>query len=149
MIRFDEPVSVLLRCAQQLYPALATKVVLVDGMHAADGAWGMTWWPDGAGELHPDWEDGITALILIDASAPYYAVPDILAHELAHAVAGPDGGHADVFAAAYLALHAAFSRAHGCEPTAELVAELHTLVDCARTGRPYEPAGSEIVPGGV
>lgn len=146
MIRFVEPVSALIECGLAEFPFLSTKVVLVSGMATAEGAWGQTWWPDESGELHPQWEDGITALVQIDANAPYYAMPDILAHELAHVVAGPDGGHGDVFADAYLRIHAAFCRAHGEEPTAEMLAELHELIECARTRRTF---GTEPTPAPV
>lgn len=147
MIRFVEPVSALMECAILEFPTLSTKVVLVSGMATAEGAWGQTWWPDDSGELHPDWEDGITALVQIDAAASYYAMPDILAHELAHVVAGPDDGHGDVFADAYLRIHAAFCRAHGEEQTEEMLAELHDLIECARTGRPFgtEPAPEPLL----
>ncbi|PWC89800.1 hypothetical protein TSH100_03955 [Azospirillum sp. TSH100] len=146
MIRYKEPVSGLIQCALGEFPSLSVKVMLVAGMADQEGAWGQTWWPDASGELHPDWEAGIDALIQIDGGAPYYAIPDILAHELAHAVAGPDGGHGDVFADAYLRIHKAFCRAAGQEPTPEQLAELHELIDCARTGRPFgtEPA-SDLV----
>lgn len=135
MIHFTEPVSTMLACAQAEYPSLRTKIVLVSGMAIDEGAWGQTWWPDASGELHPDWQDGIDALVMIDAVAPYYALPDITAHELAHVVAGPDGGHGEAFAAAYLRIHAAFCRAHGEEPTPALLAELQEAIECARTGR--------------
>ena len=136
MIRFDEPVSLLVSSARQIFPDLSTKVVLVDGLAKAEGAWGMTWWPDESGARHPLWEDGISALIQIDGAAAYYAMPDILAHELAHAVAGPDDGHGEHFADAYRRIHTAFCSAHGAEPTAEHLAELDELINSARTGQP-------------
>ncbi len=66
-----------------LYPDIRAIVIVCSGLFENEGAYGCTTFPD----------DGSIPIIEIDVNVPIGSFPEILAHEIAHVVVGPDAGH--------------------------------------------------------
>lgn len=81
----NDPPAIVARAFRELYPKAEYIAQLVPDLRDETGAtvYGETLFPD----------DGSTPVISISAEAPISAAPELLAHELAHVVAGKDAGH--------------------------------------------------------
>lgn len=89
-----DPFNVLLAVFEGRSAASVT-VIWVSDLHAAEGAWGRTHF------------DGHPIIIELDVDCPVRGALDVLAHELAHVIAGLDEGHGPKWEAAKDALLAA------------------------------------------
>lgn len=76
----NDPIKILEEAYQNLYGAINFELYWDI---ITDDAVGMTFFPD----------DGSTPQILIDVRLEMYKVPEIIAHEMAHVVAGEKSGH--------------------------------------------------------
>lgn len=88
----NDPPAIVARAFGELYPKAEYIAQLVPDLRDETGAtvYGETLFPD----------DGSTPVISISAEAPISAAPELLAHELAHVVAGKDAGHGPEWEAA-------------------------------------------------
>lgn len=102
MIIFEnDPFQAVISAVHALYPDAVAAVQWVEGLHAEQGAWGCTEFD----ALPPG-----VALISLDASMPVSAAVEVLAHELAHVIAGPDAEHGPEWEQAFSAIHAEYCR---------------------------------------
>lgn len=97
----NDPPAVVALAFRELYPGIEYYAQLVPDLHdETDGkAYGLTLFPD----------DGSTPVICISAEAPIAAEPELLAHELAHIVAGEEAGHGPEWKAVEDAIHAKYN----------------------------------------
>lgn len=81
----NDPAAIVARAFRDLYPGLEYTAQLVPTLEDDNGGpvFGQTLFPD----------DGGIPIISISAEAPANAVPELLAHELAHLVAGVEADH--------------------------------------------------------
>lgn len=92
-MKFD-PFGLLIRLFNDTGCPVNVTVEFVSGLHAQEGRWGLTnFSDDGKAEIH------------IDGDCPVAGAVDVLAHELAHVIAGFDAGHGKAWEQAYSALH--------------------------------------------
>ena len=89
-----DPFNVLLSVFGRQSEAAVT-VVWVSDLHAEEGAWGRTHF------------DSNPIIIELDVDCPVRGALDVLAHELAHVIAGFEAGHGPEWEAAKAALLAA------------------------------------------
>jgi len=100
---FEDPFEAVLRAAAKLGADARVRFVHCSELPRLPGlrfwrrAKGVTWWPD----------DGSSVEVLIDAQLRrgVQGTLDILAHELAHVIAGPEDDHGPAWAAAYEAIY--------------------------------------------
>ena len=78
----NDPPAIVARAFRELYPRTEYIAQLVPDLRDESGAavYGETLFPS----------DGSTPVVSISAEAPISAAPELLAHELAHVVAGED-----------------------------------------------------------
>ena len=88
----NDPPAIVARAFRELYPRTEYIAQLVPDLRDESGAavYGETLFPS----------DGSTPVVSISAEAPISAAPELLAHELAHVVAGEDAGHGPKWKAA-------------------------------------------------
>lgn len=88
----NDPTAIVALAFRELYPRLRYYAQYVPNLEDEDGktAYGLTIFPD----------DGSTPVICISAEAPISAAPELLAHELAHVVAGETAEHGPEWKAA-------------------------------------------------
>jgi len=79
----NNPIELVIRAAQNLYPDLDVKIWFNPGLNQECGE---------ALALLVTCEDG-SIEIYVSTNVPFYAIPEIIAHELAHLVALPDDDH--------------------------------------------------------
>lgn len=79
----NDPLRLVIRIVKSRYPKARARIFFAPKRDIAPGAFGHTLWPD----------DGGTPEILISVGLPVIRAVEILAHELAHVVVGPRGGH--------------------------------------------------------
>ena len=79
----NNPIELVIRAAQNLYPDLDVKIWFNPGLNQEC---------EGALALLATCEDG-SIEIYISTNVPFSAVPGIIAHELSHLVALPDDDH--------------------------------------------------------
>lgn len=98
---YNDPSAIVALAFANLYPGIKYDAQLVQNIKddAGGTAYGETVFPD----------DGSTPLISISAEAPISAMPELLAHELAHLVA-PDDDHGEKWKAADDAIYAEYNR---------------------------------------
>lgn len=77
------PIGIIVDIFNQKYPDKEVSINLVQELYEKTKAYGETFWPD----------DGSKPIISIDVSTPFIGFIEVLAHELAHVVAGHDAGH--------------------------------------------------------
>lgn len=87
-VEFNNPITFLINVFEDLYPGVDCKVHIVQGQKKCLGD---TWFPD----------DGSTPVIQIGAEKTIPQMLDIMAHELAHVVVGPDSKHGPEWTAVY------------------------------------------------
>lgn len=92
----NDPPAIVARAFRELYPCTEYIAQLVPDLRDENGAtiYGETLFPD----------DSSTPVVSISAEAPISAAPELLAHELAHVVAGEDAGHGPEWNAAWEAI---------------------------------------------
>jgi hypothetical protein len=95
----NDPINAVIDICDELYPDLEVDLQFVEGMHEKVGAFGETFFPDEKEELPK---------ISIDVSAPFSAVLELIAHEVAHVVSGPGHEHDDVWESHFDAIHKAY-----------------------------------------
>lgn len=78
----NNPMQYVLMATEELYPNIKVIVQFNPEYNYPDSK---------AYACFPD--DGSIPLIEIDANVPFYAVPELLAHELAHIIAGEEVDH--------------------------------------------------------
>lgn len=84
MIKYqNNPIKGIVDVCQRLYPSIECQLIFAEGIKEKDDAWAATVWPD----------DGSAPQMWIDASAPYNACIELIAHEFAHVVTGEGNGH--------------------------------------------------------
>lgn len=88
----NDPTAIVALAFRELYPRLEYYAQYVPGLADEEGkpAYGLTIFPD----------DGSTPIVCISAEAPISAGPELLAHELAHVVAGKAAEHGPEWKAA-------------------------------------------------
>ena len=79
----NDPIRLVVRIVKKRYPAARALIFFVAQQEVASGAYGHTLFPD----------DGSIPHVLISVELPVIRAVEILAHELAHVVVGPKGGH--------------------------------------------------------
>lgn len=79
----NDPFTLILKIVKKKYPKLRAKIFFVEPDEISKGAFGHTFFP----------YDGSTPEILISVALPVVAAVDVFAHELAHLIIGPKGGH--------------------------------------------------------
>lgn len=92
----NDPPAIVAKAFRELYPKAEYAAQLVPDLRDENGTavYGETLFPD----------DGSTPVICISAEAPISAAPELLAHELAHVVAGEEAGHGPAWEAAETAI---------------------------------------------
>jgi hypothetical protein len=93
-----DPVRVVIEACESLYPHIDCELEWVSDLHEQHSAFGVTEF------------DETPARVSIDVNTPMIHVIEILAHELAHVVAGFDAGHGPEWERAFAAIHAEHSR---------------------------------------
>ncbi|AWJ88892.1 hypothetical protein Sp245p_03360 [Azospirillum baldaniorum] len=135
-ITFNDPFRPAIAAAEELYPNLSLKIVLVDGLVDL-GGFAATAFPDDGGPAH----------IEIDHELPLHAVAITLLHELAHAVVGLEDGHGKKWEEAFMQL------AHGYAKHMDGGSldddDLKNIKDDIRASRRADKAGISVkhVPG--
>lgn len=76
------PISAVIQICEFLYPELDVELQFVVGLtEETDGeAFAETFWPS----------DGSTPVISVDVEVPLIGIVELIAHEFAHVVVGPD-----------------------------------------------------------
>jgi hypothetical protein len=115
-LEFD-PISLVIEAANHLYPEAEAKIVWTTDLDGGDGSeewYGVTVFPD----------DGSTPTIVINLETPMEGVAEVIAHEIAHIVAGEPAGHGKVWDEAFEAIQneyatrfLAIAQAAGCDVT--------------------------------
>lgn len=97
----NDPISTVLEATMRLFPELDVEVLFVDSdAMEVNSEYGCTMFPDGE-----QVKLGIVPGILVRADIPLEAATEILAHELAHVVAGPETEHGPSWWHAFTAIH--------------------------------------------
>lgn len=93
MVTFRDPVRAVLRAWGKLWGDVPVVVEYDPSLRRRLfwGGWGVTIFPD----------DGSTPVVRLSTELRVRHVPEILAHELAHVVAGPEAGHGRLWEAAF------------------------------------------------
>lgn len=94
----NDPFRLLIKIAKDKYPHLKAKVAFTNEMpkHGMKKEpCGVTLWPEGAG----------TPEILIHAGIPVSGAVEVLAHEIAHLIAGHDSKHGPKWRKAFNWMH--------------------------------------------
>lgn len=94
----QNPISELEAAARDAFPAIDCDVTFA--VFPDDGPYGQTLWPD----------DGGRVVVQVAVGIPLEAVVEVMAHELAHVVAGADAEHGQEWEAAFDAIHRAYCR---------------------------------------
>jgi hypothetical protein len=100
MIWFElDPFAMVVQVVHDLYPEAIAVVRWCNGLHEQHGAWGCTEFdvPNGP-------------LISLDVAMPVLGAVEVLAHELAHVVAGPEAEHGAEWESAFAAIHREYCR---------------------------------------
>ena len=81
----NDPTAIVALAFKELYPDVEYYAQIVPALEDEAGkpVYGLTIFP----------EDGSTPIVCVSAEAPISVEPDLLAHELAHIVAGEEAGH--------------------------------------------------------
>jgi hypothetical protein len=93
---YHDPIRDLIKVFERLYPDHDAEVAFCVDNDVVDGACGVTVFGAGCPQ------------VMLPADLPYVHCTEILAHELAHVVAGEDDGHGEKWKAAFDALHAGY-----------------------------------------
>ena len=98
----NDPISGVIQAVQELYPDLEADIWYDDTMEfkGEDRICGETVFP----------LDGTTPIIRINARIPFYAVPEIIAHELAHVKEPEDVNHGEKWEKAFNAIFMQYSK---------------------------------------
>ena len=98
----NDPISGVINAFQQLYPHVSCEIWYDDRLprHGKNRRCGETLFPD----------DGTVPIISIRPDIPFSAVPEIMAHELAHAAAPDDDKHSEKWTAAYDAIYDRYNK---------------------------------------
>lgn len=98
----NDPSAIVAIAFRELYPDTKYHAQLVPELEDEDNApvYGLTLFPD----------DGSEPIICISAVAPISAEPELLAHELAHVVAGIDAGHGPTWEAAFEEIYQKYNK---------------------------------------
>ncbi len=102
----NDPFVVLLAAVQNLYPEIECEIQLDPTIKKPFKLFGKRLWGHCGCTLFPD--DGGIPQIRLSSNIPYFAVVEILAHELAHVVAGIDAGHGEEWEEAFKKIHAEY-----------------------------------------
>jgi len=94
MISFEDPLALVVRVFEELYPTTSVEVVFVYGLHSEEECWGAT-----------DLETGSVPVIQIDVATPLCGAVEVLGHELAHVVAGLKAQHGPAWEAVFAAIN--------------------------------------------
>lgn len=96
-----EPLQLMVDVFNELYAEADCSIFWVESLHDETGAWGRTHFPS---------DDGSSTRVIIelDVECPIVGAVEVLAHELAHAKAGPDADHGPEWEAVFTILHAAY-----------------------------------------
>ena len=96
--------SIILEVFNREYPDNNCVIVFVHGLYDTEsGAWGCTEWAEDTGQC----------LVSIDAKLPLAHFAEIIAHELAHVVAGHDAEHGKKWEAIFNNIHEVYCREMG------------------------------------
>ena len=98
----NDPSSLVAQAFAVIYPGTEYEAILVDKITTEDGTEmvGCTTFPD----------DGTLPLIEVAGHIPAEAVPEILAHELAHVAVGIENEHGAAWEAAFEAIFQEYGR---------------------------------------
>lgn len=102
----NDPFAGVLHATENLYPGIATNIQFRPDMKYRRFLWfrfgrcGCTTFP----------KDGGVPLIDISTNIPFTAMVEVLAHELAHVVAGEAAGHGAAWQDAFGAIHQEYGR---------------------------------------
>lgn len=95
-----DPFGLLLKIFNESGCRANVVVEFVSGLHEQEGAWGRTHYPDTKGPIE----------IHIDGECPVSGAVDVLAHELAHVMAGFRCGHGGKWGRAYAGLRREYEK---------------------------------------
>lgn len=96
----NNPFDLVMQAVNELYPGTEALIQFNPELRGIeDGECGCTTFPD----------DGSVPVVDISANIPFWAAIEILAHELAHVVAGPADDHGNEWQAAFTAIHRKYS----------------------------------------
>lgn len=97
-----DPVSLILTVANKLYPGHDVEIYVVDELPQDESSpvYGMTSFPETSG----------VPVIGISAELPLSSTMEVIAHEIAHVVAGKDADHDEQWEEVFLSLHAEYMR---------------------------------------
>lgn len=93
----NDPFARVFVAFEELYPGVECVVSWTESLTDEKGepVYGLTTFPD----------DGGVPWVVISADLSVYDAIEILAHELAHVVAGHDAGHGEAWETAFSAIH--------------------------------------------
>jgi hypothetical protein len=96
-----DPMAEIIKAAEFLYPSLDVEIYVgAFDEEESDAPLGRTVWPD----------DGSPVYITISLDCPLCAMPEIMAHEIAHVVAGIDAEHGDAWEAEFSRIHEQYGK---------------------------------------
>lgn len=99
-----DPINLLLQIFALMWPGKRVEIAWVSDLKKDQGVWGCAAVPEG----DEPWA------VQIDVEAPFHAIIELLAHELAHVAAGQThdepGGHGEAWSRAFDELHAEYER---------------------------------------
>lgn len=95
MIKIFDPIKIIEDIFNRLYPEKECRIDFVTELHKKTGAWGETCWP----------KDGGLPIVQIEVEIVFQGFVEILAHELAHVVAGYEAGHGEKWKSVFDKLH--------------------------------------------
>lgn len=97
-LEFD-PFGLVLEVVRDLYPETSATVCWREGLRENEGAWGRT-----------EFTDEEPPIVSMDVTTPVIGAVEVLAHELAHVIAGKDADHGEAWEAVFEAIHDEYSR---------------------------------------
>ena len=90
---YNDPFTKLFRAIENIYPEVKCRIQVDPDIKAPFRLFGKRIWGICGYTFFPD--DGSTPEIRISAHIPYVRVVEIIAHEVAHVIAGAKAGHGD------------------------------------------------------
>lgn len=102
----NDPFKILLEAVQNLYPEIECEIQMDPTIRKPFKLFGKRLWGCCGYALFPN--DGGIPQIRISSNIPYFAVVEVLAHELAHVVAGIDAGHGAEWEEVFINIHAEY-----------------------------------------
>jgi hypothetical protein len=90
---YNDPFIGLFRAIENIYPEVKCRILVDPDIKAPFRLFGKRIWGICGYTFFPD--DGSTPEIRVSAHIPYVRVVEIIAHEVAHVIAGTKAGHGD------------------------------------------------------